>query len=119
MKISIDGFLHGLAISIILGAILTAAALTTGCSGVKSPSFSTLSEIVLADIEAGDGPSQVASDVCKAFGGNSTTDAICADVTNVIENIITDLIVKGKLNGPGEARARAMLSALRPVGAHR
>lgn len=105
-----------MAIAILAGCILAAAALgISGCKGPIGPQIVDVAGIVLADLEAGDSPSQIASDVCKAFGGNAATDAVCADVPTVIATIITDLIEKGKLSPTGEARARLTLAAMHPV----
>lgn len=92
-------------------AVATFLALAA-CNAVF-PVVKDLSTIVLDDIEAGDGQAQIASDVCKALGGTSTTDAVCADVSTLIVNIITDLLAKGKLSAVGETRARVMLSSFK------
>lgn len=112
----LDSFLHGTAIAILAGCILTAAALgISGCKGPIGPQIVDVAGIVLADLEAGDSPSQISSDVCHALGGTATTDAVCADVTTIVADIITDLIAKGRLSPTGEARARLTLAAMHPV----
>lgn len=98
---------HGMAIAIVVAAI--------GCKGPIGPQIVDVAGIVLADLEAGDGEAKIASDVCHALGGSSTTDAVCADVSTIVADIVANLIAKGKLSPAGETRARLILASMRPV----
>lgn len=100
-----------LIIALCAGPLLDAV---LGCKSAFVPTVIDLSAIVLHDIEAGDPPAQIASDVCKSLGGTSLTDTVCADVTTVVADIVQNLISSGKLSAAGETHARIILDAMHP-----
>jgi hypothetical protein len=87
-------------------AVLLAFSLSTTTS-CKPGNFPTIAQTIIADLEAGDSDSKIASDVCADLGGSSMTDAICADVTTVVTNIIKALILNGSLSGKALANGHA------------
>ena len=76
------------------------------CGKPVFPLLTTLEATIAADLEAGDSDEQMASDVCKDLGGTALTDAVCADATGIVVDIVTSLL-DAKVLGP-KAHARAM-----------
>jgi len=68
-------------------------------------------QVVEADVQAGDAPAQIDSDVCKALGGSATTDAICAGVTVLVQDALQLLLDGGKLTPAQVATANAYYAA--------
>jgi hypothetical protein len=91
-------------------AIATAFALSvSGCSAFDSafPVVVNVVKIVADDIAAGDTEAQLASDVCKALGGTTPTDAVCADVAQVIADALGLMLKDAKT--PAATRTRALV----------
>jgi hypothetical protein len=88
------------------------AASVSGCSAFEAafPVVSDIVKIVADDLAAGDTEGQLASDVCKALGGNALTDQVCADVATVIADAIGLLMKDPKVSAEVKGRA-AVVSA--------
>jgi hypothetical protein len=80
---------------------------------VSFPVALNIVEVVANDIAAGDTEAQLASDVCKTLGGSSTTDAICADVADVIANAVGLLLKDPKFPAALKLRALVMQTHLK------
>jgi hypothetical protein len=75
------------------------------------PKLDTIEQVVAADLAAGYSAPQIDSDVCKALGGNALTDAICADVTQIVVDVIPFLLDSGAVSSAkGVAAGRAVLA---------
>ena len=102
----------------IVGALLLVFGLggtatsTTACKGGSIlPVSENVVAVVLADLERGDSYAQIASDVCKALGGNAPTDAVCAGAETLVQDVIQYLIDTGTISPPAVARGREYLAA--------
>lgn len=86
------------------------------CKGAVVPTVLDVVNVVEKDLEAGDTPAQIDSDVCAALGGTATTDAVCADVTVLVQDAIALLVDGGVLkNKPAALAAVASYTAAHPT----
>jgi hypothetical protein len=85
----------------------------TACSQPAVPVLVNVVQVVETDLQAGDGLPQIDSDVCKALGGSATTDAICANVTVLVEDALQLLLDGGKLP-PAQAQMAQTYIVKRP-----
>ena len=100
------------AAAIVLGlGLLTAS--QTACTPATVPTLVAVLQIVEADVQAGDAPPQIDSDVCKALGGSATTDAICAGVTVLVQDALQLLLDGGKLT-PAQVQTANAYYAVHP-----
>jgi hypothetical protein len=102
------GFLGAAFVGLVSAVIVVAAVLLPGCNPSTLPTIDTVLNVVAADIQAGDAPPQIDSDVCKALGGSTTTDAVCANVTLLVEDALQLLLDGGKITS---AQAAPYLAA--------
>ena len=87
--------------------ILCIAVALVACNQPVLPTVDKILNVVSADLQAGDSDPQIASDVCKALGGSAPTDAVCADVTVLVEDAVTILIDSGAISGVALSNGRA------------
>jgi hypothetical protein len=99
------GFLQAAAVGLV-SAI--AVVIAIACTPAQVSTVDTVLNVVAADVQAGDAPPQIDSDVCKALGGSATTDAICANVTLLVEDALQLLLDGGKITS---AQAATYLAA--------
>ena len=80
-----------------------------GCQQIQAafPTLDKIEAVVAADFEAGDSDETIAADVCKTLGGTSSTDAVCADVTQLVVDAVTFLVDSGTLSAKAKANAVA------------
>ncbi len=97
---------------------LLLAAYLAGCSAIQAafPTLDKVEQVVAADLANGVSDAQMASDVCNALGGSSTTDAICASTERLIQDVIVALVDAGILKGKAAENGHAYL-ARHPMGA--
>lgn len=76
------------------------------CDTLKAalPELTAIENVIVADLTANDNDGQIASDVCKALGGTAMTDAVCANVTNIVADVVQSQLESGAL-----AKARPAL----------
>ena len=93
--------------------IFVALAALTACGQPLFPALQKIEQTVQADLEATPPKTdaQIASDVCADLGGSSSTDAACADVEIVIQDVIAVLVDTGVLSTAGKARGAAFMTA--------
>jgi hypothetical protein len=92
----------------IASAALCFALCTASCKGPVLPAAENIVSVVLADLQANKTDAQIASDVCSALGGTSATDAICASVETVVQDVATYLIDAGLVSGASLEHAKAI-----------
>ena len=100
-------------------AVLLAVAFVTSqiaCGKPLFPTLTTIEQTVLNDLTQGKTPSQIDSDVCADLGGTPSTDAVCADVTNMVLAAIT-LLSDAGLIPAGALPAAQAYKAAHPVAA--
>ena len=78
--------------------VIALAVATPACKGPILPAAANVIQVVLDDYKAGKSDSQIASDVCAALGGTSSTDAVCASTEVVLQDVVTYLIDAGLLS---------------------
>jgi len=93
----------------IIALLAVAGPSLTGCKGPIFPEIQAVEQVVAADLEAGKTDAQIASDVCAALGGTSTTDAICGGVATLITDVVMVLLDTGVLSQKGQVNAHALL----------
>lgn len=78
-----------------------------GCAQVKAamPMFDALAAVIAQDFEEGKSDAQIASDACRALGGTAQTDAACASVEIVVQDVVTVLIDMRVLSPAARIRA--------------
>jgi len=89
---------------------LCAALGGSACKPSTLPTIVNVADIVLHDIQAGDAPAQIDSDVCQALGGSVTTDAVCASVTVLVQDAIALLLDGGSLTPAQVTTANAYMT---------
>ncbi len=82
-----------------------------GCKGANFPSLDGIEKIVVQDLSNGATDQQIGLDVCTFLGGTAQTDAVCANVGQLVADAITLLIDTGVLQGQAAARGKAYLVA--------
>lgn len=116
-KVDARGFvqLRALVLALIAGAF---ALLVVACTTLQAafPFLDKVEQVVAADLANGASDAQMASDVCAALGGSSTTDAICASSERLIQDVIVALVDSGVLKGKAAENGHAYL-ARHPMGA--
>jgi hypothetical protein len=80
-----------------------------GCQQLQAafPVLDKVEAVVAADFEAGDSDETIAADVCKALGGTASTDAVCANVTQLVSDAVAFLVDSGFLSAKAKANAIA------------
>lgn len=93
----------------VLGAVMFVlfVAIGVACTPAQAAEWSRAEQDVAADLSDGASESQMASDVCRDFGGSALTDAACANVPLVLQDIISLLVDTGKVSGTALANAKA------------
>lgn len=83
--------------------------LLPGCQTIAAvyPKLDAVEAAIAKDYEAGDSDAQIASDACAALGGNATTDAICANVAQIVADASAFLVSMHVLSTVAESRASA------------
>jgi hypothetical protein len=106
---AVSATLHSLLFVIGLGYVLTA------CKGPIYPELQAVEQVVADDLASGATDAQMASDVCKALGGSALTDAVCAGVETVIQDVLQVLLDTQSLSPAVAQRAHEYLGLHRVV----
>lgn len=71
----------------------------TACAQIQAvlPELDAIEAVVVKDLAANDTDGQIAADVCQLLGGTSTADAVCANVTNIVVDVVQTLLDSGVL----------------------
>ncbi len=80
---------------------------TVRCTPAQVAEWSRAEVDVAADLASGVSEAQMASDVCRDFGGSGPTDALCANVPAILQDIINLLVDSGKVSGAALANAKS------------
>jgi hypothetical protein len=92
-------------------AVGTLVVSQAACKQPVLPLIAQIGNVVLTDLQQGKTDVQIDSDVCGALGGSATTDAVCANVTLLINDAIQFLIDSGQLNGVALERGQSYMAA--------
>lgn len=97
------------AVLIMIGGLVSSQ---TACNGGAAwPIMSKVVQVVENDLKTNVSETQMASDVCQALGGNAPTDAICAAVPGLIQDVIALLMDGGTLPPAALVRAQSYMAA--------
>jgi hypothetical protein len=92
-------------------ALVAVLGTQTACTPATIPTIEAVVQVVETDLTNNVGDAQLASDVCKALGGSTSTDAVCADVPALIVDAIQLLIDSGTLPPNVLANAKSYMLA--------
>lgn len=101
------GFLKAGLLGLASAVLVVCAVMLSGCTPAQVSTFDAIANKVLADLQAGDTDTQMASDVCQILGGSALTDAVCANVANILNDVVSALLDSGQATGAALANAQA------------